>query len=248
MSSNEYAQAAKRDFALMFAADAREACGYVKGREVPDFKNGSVMNYSADGVISWGKGSFNYVQEPGAKLMLNNARSEKTFSFGVDIYDKKDERLYVAGLSQLNGASLNATVTDETKAVDGNSDQTTGNLCVGKTVPPLISRGAWQLAVKYLQVPKTTMSCVRLGKFEFMDVDFAFDGKVITAGEHRFTEADAQHSENWSIDPHRDGAAIVYSMYKADGSGVGIGVSQANKLTFAELTPAKGDVLTCSTK
>jgi len=240
-------QAIKRDFAAQFTATASEACGSVKGREMPDLKSGSPMQYSAAGVLSWGRGSLDYVKEPGAHLVLSNARAEQSFSFGVDIYDlDKGGRRYVAGMSQLKGAAPGMTVTDETRAVDGDVKLTTGNVCVGSAAPPLIAQGAWALAVKHLQMPPTAMSCVPIGKFDAVKVNFAFDGKTLQAGQYGFGAADAAYSETLIVDPQAASANIMYSVSRADGSGAGIGLSQTGVLAFASLDLPGGEKLLCS--
>lgn len=240
-------QAIKQDFAARFTATASEACGSVKGQEMPDLKSGSPMQYSAAGVLDWGRGRFDYVKEPGAHLVLTNGRAEKTFSFGVDIYDlDKGGRRYVAGMSQLKGAAPGLTVTDETQAPNGESNLTTGNLCVGSAVPPLVTQGAWALAAKHLQVAPTTMSCVPLGKLEATRMSFAFDGKTLQAGPYRFSEADAAYSENLIIDPQAPWANVMYSVSRADGSGAGLGLSQAGVLAYASLDLPGGEKLQCS--
>jgi hypothetical protein len=239
--------AVKQDFAAQFTATASEACGSVKGQEMPDLKSGSAMTYGAGGVISWGASSFDYVKEPGAHIVLSNSRAEKTFSFGVDIYDMvKGDRRYVAGLSQLKGASLGATVTDETKAVDGDVKLTTGNVCVGSQTPPLVTQGAWALAAKHLQVPQTRMSCVTVGKFDTMPVAFTFDGKTLQAGQHSFTAADAAQSETLIIDPNGNSPGVMYSVSRGGESGAGIGLSKSGALSYAALDLPGGVHMVCS--
>lgn len=239
--------AVKKDFAAQFTATANEACGSVKGQEMPDLKSGSPMQYSASGVLSWGRGSFDYVKEPGAHLVLSNARAEQTFSFGVDIYDlDKGSRRYVAGMSQLKGAAPGMTVTDETQAVNGDSALTTGNVCVGSAVPPRVTQGAWPLAVKHLQVPQTAMSCVPVGKFDAVRIIFSFDGKTLQAGKYSFGAADAAYAENLVIDPQAPFANVMYSVNRADGSGAGLGLSRAGALAYASLDLPGGEKMLCT--
>lgn len=241
-------QALKQDLAAEFVTTASEACGSVKGQEPPDLKSGSPMSYSAAGVVDWGKGSLNYVKEPGALVVVSNMRAEKTFSFGADIYDlDSGARRYVAGLSQLKGQTMGATVTDETKAANGDSTQTTGNLCVGGTTPPpRITQGVWPLAVKHLQVPSTPMSCFTVGKFDKITLPFSFDGKTLQAGKYSFTEADAAYNETLTIDPKAGTANVVYSISKADESSAGIGLSRPGVLLYAALTLPGGLPMICS--
>ena len=244
-----FLHAIKVDFAAQFVATESEACGSVKGQEMPDLKSGSPMQYAASGVISWGKGSFDYVKEPGAAVVLTNSRAEKTFSFGVDIYDiPKGGRRYVAGLGQLKGASLSATVTDETKAVDGDAKLTTGNLCVGSAVPPLVTQGAWPLAAKYLQVPSTSMSCTPIGKFESQAIAFAFDGSAIQAGTNKFTQADSASAETLTIVPNGNTPSVTYSVTRADGTAVELGLSRPGALFYASLALPGGEHLICALK
>lgn len=244
-----FTNAVKVDFASQFVAGASEACAGIKGQQPPDFQSGSPMQYSASGVISWGKGSLDYVKEPGATVALTSNRGDKTFAFVADIYDlPKGDRKYVAGLSQLHGGSLNATVTDATKAVDGDASLNTGNLCIGNVVPALVTQGMWPLAAKYLIVPPTTMTCMEPGKFESQSLSFAFDGKTIQAGTQTFTQADSATGETLGIDPKGSTAGVVYSIAKADGTGVGLGLSQANMLTYASVDLAGGGRLICARK
>ncbi len=247
--SAAFTNAIKADFASQFVASASEACASVKGKEFPVPNSGSPMQYASNGVISWGKGSLDYVKEPGATVALNSSRAERTFSFGVDIYDlPKGDRKYVAGLSQLKGASLGATVTDETKAVDGDVNLTTGNLCAGSVVPALVTQGMWPLAAKHLQVPPTRMACTSIGKFDTQDVSFSFDGKTIQAGKDTFTQADSGTGETLTIDPKSANANVTYSVTRPDGRAVVLGLSDAGALAYASLD-LPGDVrLLCIAK
>lgn len=234
---------AKVDFAALFVATASEACASVKGQEFPDPKSGSPMTYTAGGVISWGKGSLDYVNAPGAILSLSNSRAEQTFSVGIDMVDPvKGGRSYVAGLSQLNGGLLDATVTDETQAL------TTGNLCVGKTAPALATQGVWSLAAKYLKVPKTVMSCAPIGQLDFHDVPFEFDGTTISAGKNTFTQGDSSVRELLNINPNTDAPPIVYTVEKSDGSSVSLGVATPGSLGYASLSLDANTHLLCITK
>jgi hypothetical protein len=247
--SAAFTNAIKADFASQFVTSASESCAAVKGKEFPVPNSGSPMRYGADGVISWGKSSLDYVKEPGAALVLTNSRGDKTFSFGVDIHDLPGgERRYVAGLSQLKGAPLGATVTDETKAVNGDVNLTTGNLCGGSAVPALVTQGLWPLAVRHLQVPATVMSCTPIGKFESQDIPFAFDGKTIQAGTNGFTQADTAFSEGLVIDPKGNNAGVVYSVSRADGSGASLGLSRPGALSYAALDLPGGEHLLCMPK
>jgi len=198
------------------------------------------MKYTADGEISWGVGKLNYVTEPGGKIVFVSARAEKTFSAGFEIYDiKNGGRKYIAGLSQLKDGYLNATVTDSSKSPDGSSATDTGNLCSGKKQPAAAAQGVWSLAVKYLQIPKTTMSCMRLGKLDMTDTVFAFDGKTIQAGASSFSESDAQFTENLIIDPTDQKSTIVYKVDAANGTGVALGLNEQGKLLYAEIEEKK---------
>lgn len=234
---------AKVDFAALFVATASEACASVKGQEFPDPKSGSPMTYTAGGVISWGKGSLDYVKAPAATLTMSNSRAEKTFAIGVEINDPVTSgRRYIAGLSQLNGGLLGATVTDETQAI------TTGNLCAGKTAPALATQGVWSLAAKYLKVPKTVMSCAPIGQTDFQDVTFEFDGTTITAGKNTFTQADSSVRELLNINPNTDATPIVYTVEKSDGSSASVGVAAPGTLGYASLSLDANTHLLCIKK
>jgi hypothetical protein len=244
-----FVDAAKKDFALQFVTKTSEACAGTKGREFPDFKTGSPMQYSAQGDITWGTNSVNYVHETAAKLVFINSQQEKTFTTGIDISDPQSgNRKYVFGLSQLKGESIGATVTDETKAVDGNLDQTTGNLCQGHAAPDLVTQGAWGLAAKHIQVPKTTLSCFVLGSLNRTDVTFSFDGKTIQANELVITQEDSRYSEQLIIDPQEDKESIVYEVNKPDGTSVSLGISQPKTLTFAQVRFQKDQIMMCGPK
>lgn len=247
--TTEFMNAIKADFASQFVSTASEACASTKGQDMPDPKLGAPMQFADSGEISWGKGTLNYVKEPGSTIVMTNGRDEKTFAFGVDIYDlPKGDRKYVAGLSQLKGGSLSATVTDETKAVDGDSKLTTGNLCVGNVVPPLVTQGLWPLAAKHLQVAATNMSCNPLGKIEPQSMSISFDGKIIQAGTSTYTQADSAIGESLTIDPKGNTASVMYSVTKVDGTGVGLGLSRASVLTYASLELPGGVHLLCAPK
>jgi hypothetical protein len=244
-----FIEAAKKDFALQFATKADDTCAGTKGREFPDFKTGHPMQYSAEGDITWGKNAVNYVHESGAKLVFINSQQDKTFSTGIDVSDTQSgNRKYVFGLSQLKGDSISATVTDETKAIDGNQDQTTGNLCQGHATPDLVTQGAWALAAKHIQVPKTTLSCFVLGSMNMSDVTFSFDGKTIQANQLSFTQEDSRYSEHLIIDPQEDKASIMYQVNKADGTGVSLGIAQPKTLTFAQVSFQKDQIMMCGPK
>jgi hypothetical protein len=244
-----FTNAIKADVAAQLVSTASDACGSVKGQEMPDLKSGSPMQYGASGVISWGKGSLDYVKEPGATVVFTSNRNEKTFAFGADIYElPQGNRKYVAGLGQLKGGSLSATVTDETQAADGDSKLTTGNLCVGSQPPALATQGAWAIAAKHLQVPATPMTCTQIGKFESQSVTFAFDGKALQAGSNSFSQADSAAGETLTIDPKGGSANVVYSVSRADGTGAGVGLSQPKVLSYAALDLPGGVHLICAPK
>ncbi len=247
-----FLKALKVDFAAQFVASASEACGSVKGQEMPDLKSGSPMTYAASGVIDWGKGQLDYVQEPGAKVGLINARDEGTFSFGVDVHVLgSGERQYVAGLSQLKNGAISATVTDERDAIahQGDSSRTHGNLCVGGTAPPArVTQGLWALAAKHLQVPKTDLTCLDLAsKTGPVTMAFSFDGTTLQAGDQRFTVADSAHSETLMIDPLTNTPGVIYSVNRPDGSGAGIGLSAPKTLHYAQLDLPGSGRLMCGT-
>ncbi|ANH66394.1 hypothetical protein [Mitsuaria sp. 7] len=244
-----FTHAVKVDVAAQVVSTASEACGSMKGQEMPAPNSGSPMQYGAGGVISWGKGSLDYVKEPGATVVFTSNRSEKTFAFGTDIYElPQGNRKYVAGLGQLKGGSLSATVTDETKAVDGDSQLTTSNLCVGSQPPALATQGAWAIAAKHLQVPATPMTCTQIGKFESQSLSFAFDGKTLQAGSNSFSQADSASGETLTIDPKGGSANVVYSVARADGTGAGLGLSQPRVLSYAALDLPGGVHLICAPK
>ncbi|WP_431258686.1 hypothetical protein ACQ86G_30130 [Roseateles chitinivorans] len=244
-----FTNAVKADVALQLVTTASDACGSVKGQDMPDLKSGSPMQYTASGVISWGKGSLDYVKEPGATVVFTSVLNEKTFAFGTDIYElPQGNRKYVAALSQLKGGSLSATVTDETKAVDGDSKLTTGNLCVGSAPPALGTQGAWSVAAKHLQVPATTMNCTQIGKLDAQSLSFSFDGKTIQAGSNSFTQADSASGETLTIDPKSGATSVVYSVARADGMGAGLGLSEPRVLSYAALDLPGGVHLICAPK
>ncbi|MFG6412574.1 hypothetical protein ACG02S_01540 [Roseateles sp. DC23W] len=244
-----FIKAVKQDFATQLVASASEACGSVKGSDMPDLKSGSPMTYSAAGVIDWGKGQLDYVHEPGAKIGLVNTRGEGTFSFVVDVHVlASGQRQYVAGLSQLQNGSLSASITDERDAMahEGDTSRTRGNLCVGGTTPPArVTQGMWPLAAKHLQAPGTSMLCIDpASKSGPVTLAFSFDGKTLQAGDHRFTAADAAHSETLMIDPVGNTPGVIYSVNRADGAGAGIGLPAPGVLHYAQLDlPGRGRMM-----
>lgn len=243
-----FTNAVKVDVAALVVASPSEACSGMKGQDMPDPKLGAPIQFTPAGVISWGKGSLDYVKEPGAIVVFTGNRAEKTFAFGADIYElPQGNRKYVAGLSQLRGGSLSATVTDETKAQE-DSKQSVSQLCVGSGTPALATQGAWVVAAKHLQVAATTMSCTPMGKLEMQDIVFSFDGKTIQAGANSFTQADSGTGETLNVDHKGSSASVVYSLAKADGTGVGLGMSQAKTLSYATVDLPGGVHLLCSGK
>jgi len=105
----------------------------------------------------------------------------------------------------------------------------------------------WPLAAKYLQVPLTEMSCTPIGKFDAQRISFAFDGKTIQAGSNSFSQADSANAETLIIDPNSS-AAVVYSVNKADGNGVSLGLSQPNVLAYASIDLPGNEHLLCTPK
>lgn len=235
--------AIKADVAAGFEASPAEVCAGMKGQETPDRAQGSPMTFSSSGEVRWGRGSLNYVQARGATVTLDNRRTRNTYVLGIEIYDlDKGGRPYVAGLDQMQDGTLGATVTDATRAVNGNTDQTTSNLCVGHGGPTLPAQGVWTLAAKFLRVPTTRMSCFTLGKFERVILPFAFDGKTLQAGAQVFGPADAAQDETLTVNPAGDKAPVTYSVTREDESGATIGLARAGVLSYAALRMPGGAI------
>jgi hypothetical protein len=244
----DWLQAIKADVAAGFEASPSEVCAGVKGQEAPDRATGSPMTFSGTGEVRWGKGSLNYVKARGATVTLDNHRAKNTYTLGIEIYDlDKGGRPYVAGLDQMLDGALGATVTDATQAANGNTDQTTSNLCMGRGGPTLPAQGLWPLAAKYLRVPTTSMSCFTITKFERVILPFAFDGKTLQAGAQVFGPADAAQDETLIVNPQGDKAPVSYSVTREDESGVTIGLARTGVLSYASLRMPGGAVqLLCS--
>jgi hypothetical protein len=202
------------------------------------------MSFSGSGEVSWGRGSLNYVQARGATVGVDNRRARNTYVLGIEIYDlDKGGRPYVAGLDQMPDGTLSATATDATHAVNGNADQTTSNLCIGRGGPTLPAQGLWTLAAKFLRVPTTRMSCFTITRFERVILPFAFDGKTLQAGVQVFGPADAAQDETLTVNPGGGGKApVTYSVTREDESGATIGLARAGVLSYAALRMPGGTI------
>ncbi len=240
-----FALALKKAFAAQLTVAGTEACAAVKGSELPDPGQGSTMSYGADGTVTWGASSFNYVTAPGGSVGWLAARGEQTFSATLEVTDPAtDQRQFIASVTQLKGGHVGTTVTDSTASTPDNN-VTVGNLCAGSSTPPLASQGAWPLAAALMTFPPTEMQCVKPGQLSFKPVKFAFDGTTIQAGASQFTAADGKHAEQLTIDPRRPDNIATYGVNSPAGTGVTIGMSQQGKLTFAEIEETPGNRLAC---
>lgn len=246
--NTSFIKSIKKDFAALFVAEVSEECVRAKGDEMPVPKSGSAIQYAADGQISWGASSFNYVEESGG-LSFENNQSAHIFVFNTDIFhNETNNRDYGAGLSQLKGNYLDAIASEYSGTNNADANLPTTNACIGRTPPALVTQGAWSLAAKHVQVSKTIMSCTSLGKFETTDIAFSFNGKLIEAGNNNFTETDSHNSEVFIIQPTNEDAKISYSVQRADGVRVLLGLSAPNNLTHAELKLADGTQQMCTIK
>ena len=72
--------------------------------------------------------------------------------------------------------------------------------------------------------------------------------RTIQAGTNSFSQADSGSGEALTIDPTGGTAGAVYSITKADGTGVGLGLSQANVLIYASIDLPGGVHLLCTPK
>lgn len=236
----------RADLAPLVAGSYGEHCNSSVGKGFPDVTKGFPMTFSPQGVLSWADQSLDLVKTPGMKLYVTRMSQGKTFTFNFEsIQAGTGARLHIGSVSQ-NGSVPGATLTDSSKAPDDTSKDL-GYICMSSKAPQLETQSLWAIAAKHLKVPRTTMSCSPLGKFDFQELAFEFDGQEIKAGDQVFHPGDAWLNETISVDPHDD-HGLVFTFTKADESSVTLALDGKGQLSFSQLRLGKGRHLACSPK
>ena len=245
-SRQQQLQAVRADLVPLAAGTYAEHCNFSVGHAFPDTTKGSPMTYSPQGVLTWADQSLDLVKTEGMKLHVARMSQGKTFAFNFEsIQAGTGARLHIGSVSQ-DGSVPGATLTDSSKS-PGDSSKDLGYICMSSKSPALASQALWPIAAKHMKVPLTTMSCAPLGKFDFQDVAFEFDGQQIRAGNQVFLPSDALLNETLSVDPH-DPKGLMFSVTKTDETSVTLVLAGQGRLDFAELSLGKGKHLLCSPK